>query len=292
MAPPSSHPPGTLYVVATPIGNLEDITIRALRVLEKDVSIIAAEDTRRTAKLLTHYGIPTPTTSFHGHNESRKGPGLLRRLQRGDSVALVSDAGTPLLSDPGARLVRDAIAGGIPVQAVPGASAILAAVVMTGCGGPFTFVGFPPPRSNDRKKWLNSLSTESRPLVVFESPHRIRDMLRDVVSTLGDREVFICREVTKIHEQLVNGPIAEVIELIDKPRGEYTVIIEPASDVLSKADSADRPTSRDIWDQFCHLTNTVGLGRRVAIRMIADSYAMTARGVYAAIESEKNSSVE
>ena len=179
-------PAGALYLVSTPIGNLEDITLRALRVLA-EVTLVAAEDTRRTARLFSHYGIHTTTTSFHAHNEVRKGPQLLRRLARGDSVALVADAGTPLLSDPGARLVRDALAAGVKVHAVPGPSAALTGLVMSGLGGgAFTVAGFPPARSNDRKRWLESLAPEPRPLVVFEAPHRLRAALADMATVLGD----------------------------------------------------------------------------------------------------------
>ena len=175
---PETELPGTLYLVATPIGNLEDITLRALRILEHEVALIAAEDTRRTKKLLTHYGIHTATTSFHVHNERKKQSSLLQRLARGDSLALVSDAGTPLLSDPGSHLVRQALAIGVPVQAVPGPNAAVAGLIMSGLAeDSFTFVGFPPSRSKARKSWLVALSNEPRPLILFESPHRIRATL-------------------------------------------------------------------------------------------------------------------
>ena len=282
---PVAPPPGTLYVVATPIGNLEDITLRALRVLENDVVLIAVEDTRRTAKLLNHYGIHTTTTSLHEHNETRKGPGILRRLARGDSVALVSDAGTPLLSDPGGQLVHNAVARGIPVKALPGPSALLAGLVMSGLAdGPFTFIGFPPSRSKARQLWFESVAEEPRPTVIFEAPHRILATLKDMVTVFGDREVSVCREVTKIHEELVKGPIKDVLDRIQNPRGEYTIVLS-AADVSH--DRSDQPTKEQIWNEFCHLTKDKGLSRRYAIREIAQNHTIKSRDVYSAVESHK-----
>src|SRR5919108_741811 len=195
--------PGTLYVVATPIGNLEDVTLRALRVL-REVSVIAAEDTRRTARLLQHYSISTPTTSLHEHNERTKTPGLIDRLRNGESVALVSDAGTPVISDPGARLVAAAHAAGVRVEPVPGPSAALAALSASGLSGDaFTFVGFPPARAEARRNWLRELAHETRPLVLYEAPHRIRDTLEDMFSIWGDRTIALGRELTKVHEEMV-----------------------------------------------------------------------------------------
>ena len=284
---PDSPPPpaGALYLVSTPIGNLEDITLRALRVLG-EVALIAAEDTRRTAGLLGHYGIHTTTTSFHEHNEVRKGPHLLRRLARGDSVALVADAGTPLLSDPGARLVREALAAGVRVHAVPGPSAALAGLVISGLGGgAFTVVGFPPSRSKDRKRWLESLATEPRPLVVFEAPHRIRAALADMAAVLGDREVAVCREMTKAHEELVNGPISEVAKRLAVPRGEYTIVVGPPA--APAGDGGATVDGNRLWLEFCHLTETLGCERRLAVRILADRHALGSRSVYSLIEARK-----
>ena len=284
---PDSPPPpaGALYLVSTPIGNLEDITLRALRILA-DVALVAAEDTRRTAGLLGHYGIHTTTTSFHEHNEVRKGPHLLRRLARGDSVALVADAGTPLLSDPGARLVRDALAAGIQVRAVPGPSAALTGLVMSGLGGgAFTVVGFPPARSNDRKRWLERLASEPRPLVVFEAPHRIRAALADMATVLGDREVAVCREMTKVHEELVTGPVTEVIERLRVPRGEYTIVVGPPDP--RPDDGADAADGDRLWLEFCHLTEHLGCDRRLAVRILADRHGLGSRSVYSLLEARK-----
>src|SRR5436309_1966139 len=179
--------PGTLFVVATPIGNLEDITARALRIL-REVALIAAEDTRRTAHLLARYAIATPTTSLHEHNEKKKAPTLVARLERGDSIALVSDAGTPTISDPGQRLIRDAIDAGIRVEAIPGPSATIAALAGSGLpSGTFTFLGFPPVRGSDRRGWFADLANSGRTVVFFEAPHRIQTTLRDLQEAIGDR---------------------------------------------------------------------------------------------------------
>lgn len=274
--------------MSTPIGNLEDVTLRALRVLA-EVTVIAAEDTRRTAKLLSHYGIRTRTISFHEHNEARQGARLLQRLTGGDAIALVADAGTPLVSDPGARLVRGALAGGIKVHAVPGPSAALSGLIMSGYGGTaFTVAGFPPARSNDRKRWLERLAPEPRPLVVFEAPHRIRATLADMAAVFGDRGAAVCREMTKAHEELVNGPITEVARRLDTPRGEYTIVVgPPAAGVGDAGEPAEQAEKDRIWQEFCHLTERLGCGRRLAVRILADRYAASSRSVYALIEDRK-----
>ena len=192
---------GILYLIATPIGNLEDITFRAIRLLA-NVSLIAAEDTRRTAKLLNRYKIVTPTISLHEHNEKQRTPSLIKRLEAGQSIALVTDAGTPLLSDPGLHLVRTAVERGLPIDPVPGASAILAALAVSGLvKNQFTFLGFPPNRSSARKKWLRTLTSETRPLIIFEAPHRLLGSLQDMAEVLGNRQVTVCREMTKAHQE-------------------------------------------------------------------------------------------
>src|SRR5262249_23351346 len=185
-ARPASHMAGTLFVVATPIGNLEDITMRAVRILGQ-VQLIAAEDTRRTAHLLARYAIQTPSTSLHEHSEMKKVAALVERLQRGDDIALVSDAGTPTISDPGQRLVQSGIRAGLRVEPVPGASAAVAALAGSGIGdGTFIFMGFPPIRLKDRKMWLEDLRMATRPVVFFEAPHRIRKTLVELQRTVGD----------------------------------------------------------------------------------------------------------
>ena len=218
---------GTLYVVATPIGNLEDITLRALRVL-KEVDVIAAEDTRHTQILLSHYGIRTPLTSYHEHNEKTKARQLMSRLERGEQIALVSDAGTPAISDPGYRLAVEAIRGGIPVIPIPGASALTA--VLSAGGLPtdrFVFDGFLPAKKQERRARLRALSSETRTLVIYEAPHRLTETLNDLVEILGDRETVLAREVSKVHEEFLRGRLTEVAKQIAgrEIKGELTLLI-------------------------------------------------------------------
>ena len=200
--------PGTLFVVATPIGNLEDITGRALRVL-REASIIAAEDTRRTAHLLARYAITTPTTSLHEHNEAQKSASLVGRLERGENIALVSDAGTPTISDPGQRLIKAAIDAGIRVEPIPGPNAVIAALTVSGLPtDSFCFLGFPPTRSKARSEWFERVRSIGGTVVFFEAPHRIRETLGELQREVGDCQVAVCRELTKKHEELVRGPIS------------------------------------------------------------------------------------
>ena len=220
-------PYGTLYVVATPIGNLEDITLRALRVL-KEVDVIAAEDTRHTQILLSHYGIHTPLTSYHEHNEKTKARQLMSRLERGEQIALVSDAGTPAISDPGYRLAVEAIRGGIPVIPIPGASALTA--VLSAGGLPtdrFVFEGFLPAKKQERRARLRALSSETGTLVIYEAPHRLTETLNDLVEILGDRETVLAREVSKVHEEFLRGRLTEVAKQIAgrEIKGELTLLI-------------------------------------------------------------------
>ena len=241
--------PGTLYVVATPIGNLEDVTYRAVRVLG-GVDLIAAEDTRRAARLLARYEVATPRTSLHEHNETRKAPQLLARLERGATIALVSDAGTPLVSDPGARLVRAARDRGLRVEAVPGPSAVLAALVSSGLAAEaFTFAGFPPFRSRARTRWFAALAREPRPFVFFEAPHRIEASLGDLQAAAGDRTIAVCRELTKLHEESLVGPVADVRARLGRPRGEFTVVVQaggrPARRLDETLDAAPVPVPGD-----------------------------------------------
>jgi len=189
--------PGSLYLVATPIGNLDDITLRALRILREEVSLIACEDTRQTQKLLQHFQIRQPLVSYHEHNEARRSAEILAILERGESVALVSDAGTPLVSDPGYRVVTEAIQHGIPVVPIPGASAVLAALAASGLPvHEFRFAGFLPPKALARRKMLEGLADETMTVVVYESPHRILETLADMQEVLPNASVVVAREVT------------------------------------------------------------------------------------------------
>ena len=219
--------PGILYIVATPIGNLEDITLRALRVL-KEVDVIAAEDTRHTQILLNHHGIRTPLTSYHEHNERTKAQELVARLEQGQDIALVSDAGTPAISDPGFRLVVEAIHAGVRIIPIPGASALTAILSASGLATDrFIFEGFLPARKKQRRERLQTLRDETRTLVFYEAPHRLRDALDDVHELLGNRETVLAREVSKIHEEFLRGPLSELICMLERQeiRGEVTLII-------------------------------------------------------------------
>jgi 16S rRNA (cytidine1402-2'-O)-methyltransferase len=278
--------PGTLYVVATPIGNLEDVTLRALRILG-EVSLIAAEDTRRTVRLLQHYSISTPTTSLHEHNERSKTPSLVRRLLDGESIAVVSDAGTPSVSDPGGQLVSAAHDAGVRVEPVPGASAAMAAVSVSGLiGDQFLFVGFPPARAPARRKWLQDLAAEPRALVLYEAPHRIRQTLEDMLTSLGDRVVAIGRELTKAHEELVVRPISQHLKDSREGRGEYTLVVSAPSVVPEQVAT---PSVSSISEEFGHLTDNRRVTRRAAIKQLATKYGLSAREVYFLVERGRNS---
>ena len=275
--------PGVLYLVATPIGNLEDITLRALRVL-REAAVIAAEDTRRTAGLLAHYQVETSMVSLHEHNERDRVPQLLARLRAGDAVALVSDAGTPLVSDPGAALVTAARAAGVRVESIPGASAVLAALVSSGLAGDaFTFLGFPPAKASARRAWLRALAAEPRVVVFFEAPHRIVATLEALAEVCGDREAAVGRELTKRHEEILTGRIRDLLGRIGDPRGEYTVVVSPGADAAPPEPMDDD----EAWASFLDLTARGGLGRRDAVAALARRYGVPAREVYAALERGK-----
>jgi 16S rRNA (cytidine1402-2'-O)-methyltransferase len=219
---------GTLYVVATPIGNLEDITLRALRVLGS-VDLIAAEDTRQTRKLMTHHGISRPLVSFHEHNQQRQAPRLLALLQEGRSIALVTDAGTPGISDPGYYLLQALVPHAIPIVPIPGPTAVIAALSVAGLPTDrFVFEGFLPPRGGRRRQRLEALRNEPRTIVVYESPYRMLQLLQDIVTYLGaERRVVVARELTKRFEEIRRGTASALLEALQEGpvRGEYTVVI-------------------------------------------------------------------
>ncbi len=276
---------GTLYVVATPIGNLEDITLRALRIL-REVDLIAAEDTRRTAGLLQHYSIPTPTTSLHEHNEREKSASLLEQLKQGKNVAIVSDAGTPLVSDPGARLVRLAREAGLTIVPIPGASAVMAALVASGVDlGQFTFAGFVPARSNDRKLWLRALVSEPRPVVIFEAPHRFRAFLKDATEILGDRPIVVARELTKAHEEIVTCPISEAADKLESGRGEFTIVIPPGE--AAQSSSTPLPTAAELASELGEITSRGDVSTRRAVAELARKYGAPVNDVYRLIQQAR-----
>jgi 16S rRNA (cytidine1402-2'-O)-methyltransferase len=278
---------GTLFVVATPIGNLEDISSRALRVL-RQVAVIAAEDTRRTAQLLSRYGITTSTTSLHAHNETSKTGALIGRLKAGDSIALVSDAGTPTVADPGADLIGVAIEAGIRVEPIPGPSAVLALLAVSGLpADSFTFLGFPPIKSSDRNNWFSQLRAQPRTVVFYESPHRIVATLEQIRTNFGECHIVLGRELTKVHEQVLRGPISSVLSAIGAPRGEYCLAINLPEIGL---DRERGPISdEDIANEFCRTTNDSRLSRRRAVTAVARKLGLPPNAVYEAVERHKNS---
>ncbi|HUF24843.1 MAG TPA: 16S rRNA (cytidine(1402)-2'-O)-methyltransferase [Vicinamibacterales bacterium] len=274
---------GTLYIVGTPIGNLEDVTMRALRVL-REVDLIAAEDTRRTARLLQHYSIATPATSLHEHNEHGKTPHLVAKLQAGTSIALVSDAGMPLVSDPGATLVRAAREAGIPIQVVPGPSAVTAALAGAGISGPFAFLGFPPSSGKAREDWFVEIgqTTSSMPAVFFESPHRIDRTMRELAELLGNRPIIVARELTKLHEHLVEQPIIDWLAGQRTPqssKGEHVIIVTPGENAETLP--PERPDDRVISTEMGQMTENEGMRPKEAAKILAKKYGMAASDVYA-----------
>ncbi len=268
---------GTLFVVATPIGNLEDITRRALRVLG-EVKVVACEDTRRTRTLLTHFGLATPTVSYHEHNESSRAAELVARLLDGESVALVSDAGTPCISDPGYRLVREAAAAGIDVIPIPGASAAVTALSASGLAtDTFLFVGFLPSKRSARKARLAEIAGVRETIVFYEAPHRIGAMLEDLREAFGDREVAVARELTKLHEEFVRGSVSEVIGKLtaERHRGEFVVVVEGASDRgVASGDDAIPAGER------VAALEAEGMSRMDAVKRVAKERGLPKRVVY------------
>jgi len=266
--------PGTLYIVATPIGNLEDITYRAVRVLG-EADVIACEDTRQTRKLLDHYGIRKPTVSYHEHNETERTAELAARLCAGETVALVSDAGMPLISDPGYRLVRAAVENGIPVQPVPGASAALAALAASGLPtDQFHFGGFLPHKPGQRAKMLEALAAEEATVIFYEAPHRILEALDAIAAVLGSRPMVAAREITKLHEEFLRGTAAEIRAQLgarDAVKGEFTLLIgkalEPAPDDTPLADAVAALERQ-------------GASRMDAIKQVARRRGLSKREVY------------
>jgi 16S rRNA (cytidine1402-2'-O)-methyltransferase len=276
---------GTLFVVATPIGNLEDITLRALRVL-REVDVIAAEDTRRTAKLLAHHAIPTPTISFHEHNSRSRIPQLVSRLKAGQDIALVTDAGTPGVSDPGVELVKACIEADIRIDPIPGASAPLTAAIVSGFPlEPFTILGFPPTKAKDRTAWFLSASSLPGTLGFFEAPHRITRTLAEAVQYFGNRPIVVARELTKVHQEVLRGTAKELAGQLTAPRGEFTVIVGPPEPASKIGDST--VSDEQLAAEFGQQTEIPGVRRREAVARLAQRYGRPVRDVYAAIERGK-----
>ncbi|WP_406677432.1 16S rRNA (cytidine(1402)-2'-O)-methyltransferase [Moorella sp. ACPs] len=268
----------SLYLVATPIGNLEDITLRALKVL-REVDLIAAEDTRRTRELLAHYDLHTPLTSYHRHNQASKTPYLLRMLQEGKEVAIVSDAGLPGISDPGEELVRRAIAAGITVVPIPGANAALTALVASGLpAGRFVFEGFLPRAGKERRERLAALAAEERTLIFYEAPHRLVATLVDLTTTLGERRVAVGRELTKKFETIWRGLLPEAVAHFqaNPPRGEITLVVAGADPPPLPAYDPARAAA-----EVAEL-EAGGLDRKEAMARVARRYGQPRREIYRA----------
>lgn len=271
-SPPTPH--GILYIVSTPIGNLEDMTFRAVRIL-REVDLIAAEDTRHSRKLLSHFGISKPLTSCYDHNEAIKSDYILGRLHEGESVALISDAGTPCISDPGYQLVRAAVAAGIRVESVPGPSALLAA--LAGSGLPtdsFTFIGFLPNKPGKRQEKLSQLAGEGRLLAFYESPHRLVASLSDMREILGNREAVVARELTKLHEEFIRGLIDDIlIALAERQvRGEVVVLVAPPKE-------PSPPSRPPVTDLLARLVRE-GYSVKDAVRQVVAETGLPRSAVY------------
>jgi 16S rRNA (cytidine1402-2'-O)-methyltransferase len=264
----------SLYIVATPIGNREDISLRALRILG-EVKLIAAEDTRRTRRLLATYDIKTPVTSYHEHNKWTKLNYILGYLD-GDDVALVCNAGTPGISDPGYELVVAAAQRGIPVVPVPGASVVVAALVISGLpGDKFVYIGFLPYKTGGRRRLLESVADEYGTLIVLEAPHRLRAALNDIRLVLGDRKVAVCRELTKIHEEVFRGTVSQAIDHFTEPRGEFTLVIEGKR-------QKDKPQLTEDIERQLHSMYQAGITAKETIAGISGQTGLSKKELYQA----------
>ena len=266
--------PGQLFIVPTPIGNLEDITLRALRVL-KEVDLIAAEDTRHTQHLLNHYGIRTSLTSYHEHNEREKAQTLVDRIKNGANIALVSDAGTPAIADPGFRLVAAAIAAGVQIVPLPGAAAL--ATVLSASGLPtdrFLFEGFLPAKKAERRAKLQALREQTATLIFYEAPHRLLDTLNDIRQLLGDRRLVVAREVSKVHEEFLRGAVSGIVDqLADrKVKGEITLVVHGAT-------GDARVSEERLRTEIRRLTNEQ-VGVKEIAELLGERYGLAKREVY------------
>lgn len=272
---------GTLFIVATPIGNLEDITLRALRVL-REVDLIAAEDTRVTRKLLSHYDIHTPMTAYHQHSKGRRAEEIVEVLREGKNVALVSDAGTPGISDPGHELIGLCIAECVHIESVPGPTAIIPAVVVSGLPtAHFIFDGFPPRKESERRAYFRSIATETRTVVLYESPLRLNKTLHAIHVELGDRRVAVIREVTKFFEEVFRGTVSETIEHFSgKVRGEIVLVLEGASGSVSQSDEELSSIDAALESRLRELTAS-GMSERDAVRQCVVEFKLPRRVVYA-----------
>jgi 16S rRNA (cytidine1402-2'-O)-methyltransferase len=273
---------GCLYVVATPIGNLEDITLRALHVL-KTVDLVACEDTRQTAKLLSHFEISTRTVSYHEHNEITRAAEIIIELEQGAQVALVSDAGTPAISDPGHRLVNLCVRHGIKIVPLPGASAFVTALAASGMPTEeFTFVGFLPARQTERRKKLRVLANEPRTLAFYEAPHRLVDTLEDALEILGNRPSVIAREVTKMYEEFTRGHLEDLLAAVraKPPRGEITLLVGQSDGEALHTAEQDAHAKKPLATRVAELMKEKSLDNKAALKQVARERGITRREAY------------
>jgi 16S rRNA (cytidine1402-2'-O)-methyltransferase len=264
---------GKLYIVSTPIGNLEDITLRAIRTL-KEVDVIAAEDTRHSRKLLNHYGITKPVISYWSEKEKIRSEEMIEKLRLGLSIAIISDAGTPGISDPGAVLIKRAIDEGVNVISIPGPSAAIAALSVSGLSTEeFTFIGFLPPKAAQRQKRLNELALEPRTLIFYEAPHRILDTLSDMKEIFAGRNAVLAKEITKMHEEILRGTISEILDMLETRTiaGEYVIIVE--------GKSKEAVSIEEALQEIKSLMKR-GKGRKEAAKIIAEQYGLSKKELY------------
>lgn len=275
---------GTLYICATPIGNLEDITLRVLHTLET-VDLIAAEDTRNSLHLLTHFQIKTPMTSYHEYNKYEKAAALVEKLQKGKNIALITDAGTPGISDPGEELVRQAHAAGITVTSLPGACACVTALSLSGLPTRrFAFEAFLPPDKKERKDILEALKTETRTIILYEAPHHLKATLNELFETLGDRQASICKELTKIHETVFLTTLSKAITYYEThaPRGEYVIVIEGIPNEILKKEEQEKWQAMSIPDHLSFYMEQ-NIPKKEAMRMVAKDRGVSKRDIYQAL---------
>ena len=270
---------GTLYLCATPIGNLDDMTFRAIKIL-REVDLIAAEDTRHTRKLLTHFDIHTPMIRFDENCKSIVGEKILSQLQAGESIAVVSDAGLPAISDPGAELVKLAVDAGIKVSPIPGANAALSALICSGLDtSKFLFAGFAPKTQKNRREFLQKLSVIDATIIFYEAPHRLRNFLTELAEIFGEREIVLARELTKVHEEFLRGKIGDLLEKMPEPRGEYVVL------VAGSKISAEIPPDENI-SAVVEKFMADGLDKKSAMREAAKIFNVSRREIYNALIKE------
>ena len=265
---------GKLYICPTPIGNLEDITLRTLRIL-KEVDIIACEDTRHSLRLLNHYEIKKPLTSYHEHNIKEKGPELIKKIIDGKNIAVISDAGMPGISDPGAHLIKLAIEEDILIEVLPGPSASITALVVSGLNtDKFVFEGFLPSKKRDRIKALENISKEKRTIIFYESPHRIISFLDDILSTLGNREIAVCREITKLHEEIFRGNVSAALKRFTDGdiKGEFVIILEGNTEIELIKVNIEEELIRHI---------DKGMSKKEAVKLVSEENKIPKNIVYA-----------